>query len=139
MKTIQHIVNLVAMNLILIAGGIFISLWCQGAFADVPTLAAAAVSVTPPAGFEWLVPVLAFLQSIPGAGPVVVTVLHVLGVAATLFTLISVFFTGAAKAVESLSFALGFVGFAASVKAFYDKVYPWVAYFSVFNVPRAVK
>ena len=84
----------------------------------------------------WLKPVMDFLIALPYVGPVLVEILTWVGVVAALTTGVASLFAGVAQSLEKLGKLMGLVKFAEGVQGFYDKVWPWVAWFSVYNVPK---
>lgn len=86
----------------------------------------------------WLKSVMDFLVSIPYVGPVLVEILKWIGVVAAVTTGLSTLIMGVAKALKELGKALGFVTFAEKVDAAYQKVWPYIAWLSVYNVPKKV-
>lgn len=84
----------------------------------------------------WLDAVIRFITGVPVVGPFLLEALKWVGIVAAIFTAITTLFMSLAKAFEKLAFGVGFYEFANKIKAFYDKVYPWLAYLSVYNVPK---
>ncbi len=109
-----------------------------GACALAPALAFAAdpAVLAPPAGFEWVAGVLAFLQTIPTVGPIIVIVAKVLGATSAFLTLASVFVQGVLAIPEVAARYAGAPDAAAKVKNFSDKVLGYLKYFSMFNVQK---
>lgn len=106
------------------------------ALAPVAAFAADASLLAPPAGFEWVSGVLAFLQTLPTVGPVIVIAAKVLGATASFLTLASVFVQGVLAIPEIAARYAGAPEAAAKVKNFSDKVLGYLKYFSMFNVQK---
>jgi hypothetical protein len=98
--------------------------------------APAAVALAPPPGFEWIVPVLAFIQGLPTVGPIISSILKYMGALATLMTIVSGSFRQLAKLVSTVLEKSGMDGAADKVDAFVSKVYPFLAFFGMQNVQK---
>ena len=84
----------------------------------------------------WLKIVMDFITGIPYVGPIVLTALKWLGVIASILTGLATLIGGVAKALSALGTALGFVRFAESVDATLAKVWPYIAWLSMYNVQK---
>lgn len=84
----------------------------------------------------WLKIVMDFITGIPYVGPIVLTVLKWMGVVAAVLTGLATLVGGVAKALSALGTALGFVKFAESVDAALAKVWPYIAWLSMYNVQK---
>jgi hypothetical protein len=103
---------------------------CIGVVAGADTVAAA------PAVPDWVTSILGYLQSIPTVGPVITFILNFIATIATVFTMLTVFLTGACKTLSTLAAFAKLGPIAENIQAFHDKVQPYVAYFSIFNVQK---
>lgn len=84
----------------------------------------------------WLKAVMDFVTSIPGVGPVLMTILKWMGVVAAVLTGVATLITGVAVALKKLSAGLGFQQFADKVDVLYKKIWPWIAWLSMYNVQK---
>lgn len=84
----------------------------------------------------WLKAVMDFVTSIPGVGPVLLSILKWMGVVAAVLTGAATMITGVAMALKKVSAGLGFQAFADKVDALYKKIWPWVAWLSMYNVQK---
>lgn len=85
---------------------------------------------------SWLKLIIDWVVAIPAVGPVILSVLKWAGVVAAVLTGVATLVTGVAKSLEVLGQALGFQEFAKKVKAFYDAVWPYIAWLSMYNVQK---
>lgn len=84
----------------------------------------------------WLKIVMDFITGIPYVGPIVLTVLKWMGVVAAVLTGLATLVGGVAKALSALGAAMGFVKFAESVDSALAKVWPYIAWLSMYNVQK---
>jgi len=104
------------------------------AFAPLQALAQAADPVlSPPPGFDWVKPVLEFLQKIPKVGELIVNILKYLGAAAVIFTVLSVAVQSILKVPEIAARFAGAPVLADKIAAFTAKIKPFLDYLSIFN------
>ena len=82
----------------------------------------------------WLKPIVDIILGVPVIGPILLGLLKWTGIIAAVMTALSGGLMLVAKSLEKAGTALGFVKFAATVKSWYDKIFPIVAWFSMFNV-----
>lgn len=94
---------------------------------------AGAIPAGPPA---WFGEVMTFLVSIPKVGPIIEQVIIWVGVAATVFTSLSIFAQGILAIPQIVAKWAGAHEFAEKVKKISEKVLPYLQYFSVFNVQK---
>jgi hypothetical protein len=87
----------------------------------------------------WLKMAMDIVVGLPYVGPVVVFVLKWTGVVAAVMTGLSTLVMGVATALKAIGQGLGFQGFAQKVDELYHKVWPWVAWLSMYNVPKRVR
>jgi hypothetical protein len=88
---------------------------------------------------EWIGGILIWLKSIPTVGPILVEVLKWVSVLATVFTVIATTASTLLKIPEIAARISGAEKLADGIKAFHDKVMPWLKYLSVYNVQAAKK
>jgi hypothetical protein len=84
----------------------------------------------------WLKMVMDFITAIPYVGPVVLTALKWIGVVAAVLTGVATLIGGVAKALSTIGEFLGFVTFANTVEAWLAKVWPYIAWLSMYNVQK---
>lgn len=84
----------------------------------------------------WLKPIMDMIVALPVVGPIIIEILKWIGVIAALFTGVATLFKGVAKALKEIGKLAGFVEFSEKVQKFYDAIWPWLAWFSVYNVPK---
>lgn len=84
----------------------------------------------------WLKPILDMIIALPYVGPFILSVLKWIGVIAAVFTGVATLFAAVAKALQKMGELAGFVDFAEKVQGIYDAVWPWLAWLSVYNVPK---
>jgi hypothetical protein len=84
----------------------------------------------------WLKIVMDFITGIPYVGPVVLTALKWMGVVAAVMTGAATLIGSVAKALSALGTAMGFVKFSESVDAALAKVWPYIAWLSMYNVQK---
>lgn len=87
----------------------------------------------------WLKPIVEIILGVPIIGPFLLGLLKWTAIVAAVMTAISAGFMVVAKAFEKAGIALGFVKFAETIRVWYDKIFPIVAWLSVFNVPKKKK
>lgn len=85
---------------------------------------------------SWMKAVMDFIVGIPGVGPFLLSVLKWMGVVAAVLTGIATLIMGVANALKAVGTALGFQEFAAKVDAIYKKIWPWIAWLSMYNVQK---
>jgi hypothetical protein len=101
---------------------------------------AADPSVLPPPGLEWLTPQLvAGVEQLPVVGHWLVVAFQYVGFVTALFTAATVFSAAALQAARGFAWAVGLTGVADSLDRLHSRVYPYLAYLSVFNVPPRAK
>lgn len=84
----------------------------------------------------WAKPVIDMILGVPTVGPIILGVLKWAGVAAALMTAISGGLTALTVTLKGVGDFAGWANFSTKVQAFYDKIYPFVAWFSMFNVQK---
>ena len=84
----------------------------------------------------WLLEFLTYIATIPKVGPILVEVAKWLGVLASVFTALSISITAILKIPEIVARWSGASDFADKLKAFHDKIQPWLKYLSIFNVQK---
>lgn len=77
-----------------------------------------------------------FLTTLPYVGPLVLSLLKWTGVVAAVMTGISTMVMGVANALKVIGVAMGFQGFAEKVDGAYKAIWPWIAFLSMYNVPK---
>ena len=87
----------------------------------------------------WIKPLIDMVMSIPYIGPFLMGVLKYVGIIGAAMTGVATLFSLVSKALEKMMLGLGFRNFAAKVDALYKKVYPFVAFFSIYNAPPVMK
>lgn len=98
-----------------------------------------ALAVLDPAvDFPWIATILDFIGAIPGVGPVMQTVVMVIGVVSACFTALAVAFDSICKALSVFSKLAGASALGAKIMAFHDIVSPWLKYLSIYNVQKKV-
>lgn len=103
----------------------------------VEAVATAAPAISQPDQLpDYFVTIGNFLISLPVAGPALVWVLEHVALIAGLMTALAAFVAAVSKAVVGFARLSGFIAFAQKFQAFHDKVWPIVAYLSMFNVQR---
>lgn len=80
-----------------------------------------------------------FLVSLPYVGPVLIIVLKWTGLVAAVMTGLSTMVMGIANALKVIGYTMGFVTFAEKVDGIYKKVWPYIAFLSMYNVPKSSK
>lgn len=81
----------------------------------------------------WLQMVMDFIVAIPGVGPIVLEVLKWLGVVASVMTALSTALMAVSEALKKVGIALGFSEFAAKIDELYKKIWPYIAWLSIYN------
>lgn len=84
----------------------------------------------------WLLDFLTYIATIPKVGPILVEIAKWLGVLASVFTALSLALTVILKIPEITARWAGASEFADKIKAFHDKIQPWLKYLSIFNVQK---
>lgn len=80
-----------------------------------------------------------FLVSLPYVGPAILSILKWTGVVSAVMTGLSTMLMGVANSLSALGYAMGFKAFAEKVDAIYRAVWPYVAFLSMYNVPKSSK
>lgn len=92
--------------------------------------------VPAPPGLEWLTPQLVdWLEHLPLLGHYVVLAFQYLGFVAAVFSALTVAWTAFLQAARAFAWAVGLEPLAAKILRLHDLVQPYLAYFSIFNVP----
>lgn len=101
-----------------------------------PVLALAADEVDPATQYPWVGMVLGFLGGLPGVGDILAKVVSVVMVVGAVMTVVATTLDGLSKSLEGVLNVAGLKGIAEKVKAFHDKVTPWIKYLSLYNVQK---
>ena len=105
-------------------------------FILIPSALADDMAIVAPAGFEWIGPIINFILAIPKVGPILGTVFQVVSAVAGVMTFVSVAVVGILGIPEIAARFAGAPDLANKIKAFSDKVLPFLKYFSIFNVQK---
>ena len=84
----------------------------------------------------WVAPVLGFIQGIPTVGPILSIVLQWMAFLAAALTALSGFLMALKAATVGMANLAGLAAFADKAEALFEKILPWVKYFSMFNVQK---
>lgn len=105
----------------------------------VPCLAfaQAAGAPAPVAIPSWIVDVLTWLQAVPKIGPIVVAVVSVLGIVASVMTVLSTFLLGIKASIQGVASLAGLSSFIDKVEAIYQKIAPYFQYLSMYNAQKS--
>lgn len=87
-------------------------------------------------GFEWIAMVIAFIQNIPGVGPVLAVAFEIVAMIAAVATALVVFVQTILHVPYIVAKWAGASVLAEQIKAVSDKVLPWLKYLSMFNVQK---
>lgn len=97
-------------------------------------------SVIPPPGLEWLTPQLVeMVERLPVLGHWVTVAFQYVGFIAAVATAAAVFFRALLRAASIFSWAIGLSGLADMIDRFERRVFPYLAYLSILNVPQSKK
>lgn len=102
------------------------------AFAVDPAVAADPASPIP----AYLTMLADVVTSIPVVGPVVLRVFEYAAIVGSIFTALATFALAVSKSVVGIARLAKLVELAAKLQALHDKVWPWIAYLSMYNVQR---
>jgi hypothetical protein len=84
----------------------------------------------------WVTGMIDFLLGVPTIGPIVYNILAYIGVASGVMTGIASLFWFTCKALEKAALLAGFMPIANKVRDIYEMLYPYLAFFSVYNAPK---
>jgi uncharacterized membrane protein len=88
---------------------------------------------------EWLKPVLDFITQLPVVGPYLTSAVMWIGALAAVLTALTTAFSGIVLGLAKVMNTTGLQHAADALTAFHDKVWPWLAYFSIYNAPPKPK
>lgn len=86
---------------------------------------------------EWVGAILLWLKSIPTVGPYIVIALKWIATIGTVFTVLATAASTILKLPEIIARVSGAEALADKIKAFHDKVMPWLRYLSIYNQQKA--
>lgn len=92
--------------------------------------------IDPAVSFPWIYTILDFIAAIPSVGPVMQTVILVIGVVSGIFTALAACFDAICKVLSVFSKLAGATAIAAKVMEIHAWVSPWLKYFSAYNVQK---
>ena len=87
----------------------------------------------------WLKPVVDMIIGLPYVGPILVEAFKWVGVVAASMTAIAAGFAAIAKSLQAIARGAGFIALSLKIKDYYDKIYPILAWLSIFNAPKRVR
>lgn len=94
--------------------------------------------IAPPPGLEWLTPqIVEELIALPGVGPYLVIGLQYVGFIAAAFTALSLFVGAILQGARAFAWAVGLEPVADALHRVHQRLWPYLAYLSIFNVPRS--
>lgn len=101
---------------------------------------AMAQAATPPVeGFNWIPMVIEFLRNIPTVGPILETIFSVIAIVASVATALTASFMVVLKIPQLVAIWTDAPKALEYLKKFENKVLPWLAYLSIFNVQKEKK